>query len=405
MAVGFGAEQARDYVYLDYAATTPLCQEAADAMAAYLVPGRVNLAANANANSLHSPGRAAFSALEQARRQISRDLGAKRAQEIVFTSGATEADDAAVLGMAQAAVDARRRAGSGDFVPRVIVSALEHDAVLKPAKRLEQQGFDVVRLQPNSRGFVTVEALEAALSPQTVLVSIQMANSELGSVQPVRELCRTAHQAGALFHTDATQALGKVPLSLQELEVDAASFSAHKICGPKGVGVLYLKARTPFAPYMLGGGQEAGLRSGTQNVMGAVAFAAAVHAAVESLEDESARLRRMRDDLYGRLAQMRGVRPTVQVEEGSVEYLPNIVHVLVKGVESETLILRLDKQGFGVSGGSACSSGSLDPSHVLTAMGVPTDAARGALRVSFGRYTTEDDLSAFCDALERCMRK
>lgn len=404
MALGFSKEQAKGYVYLDYAATTPLCQEAADAMADYLVPGRTNLAVNANANSLHSPGRAAFSAMEQARRQISRALGIKRAPELVFTSGATEADDAAVLGLAQAAVDARKRAGSGEFVPRVIVSQLEHEAVLKPARKLEQMGFEVVRLAPSRAGFITVEALEQALTPQTVLVSVQMANSEVGSVQPVADLCRAAHVAGALFHTDAVQALGKVPVDLQKLDVDAASFSAHKICGPKGVGALFLRARTPFDPFMLGGGQEGGLRSGTQNVMGMAGFAAAVQMAVGDQPAESERLRGMRDRLYQRLSQIHGVRPTVEVAPGSIDYLPNIVHVLVRGMESETLILRLDAEGFGVSGGSACSSRALDPSHVLTSMGVSTDAARGALRISMGKYTTEQDLSAFCDALERCVK-
>lgn len=404
MAPAFNKEQVGDYVYLDYAATTPLCREAAEAMADYLVPGPANLGVNANANSLHSPGRAAFSAMEQARKQISRALGARRAQEIVFTSGATEADDAALLGIAQAAVTARRRAGSGDFTPRVIVSQMEHEAVLQPARRLEQLGYEVVRLAPNRSGFISVEALERALTPQTVLVSVQMANSEVGSVQPVAQLCRAAHDAGALFHTDAVQALGKVPVNLQELDVDAASFSAHKICGPKGVGALYLRARTPFDPFMLGGGQEAGLRSGTQNVMGMVAFAAAVQMAVGDQEAESARLCLMRDDLYQRLSRIHGVRPTVEVAPGSTDYLPNIVHVLVKGMESETLILRLDARGFGVSGGSACSSSSLEPSHVLTSMGVSGDAARGALRVSMGKYTTEQDLGAFCDALERCVK-
>ena len=272
--------------------------------------------------------------------------------------------------------------------------------MLEPARLLEREGFEVVRLGADSRGFVDSRAFAAALGDNTVLASIQMANSEVGAVQPIAELATLAHGAGALFHTDATQALAKTPLDVSELGVDAASFSAHKICGPKGVGALYLKARTPFAPHMLGGGQEDGRRSSTQNVCGIVGFAAAYHAALEGFEEELDRQRALRDDLRARLSAIRGVRCTVDMESGSRDYLPNIVHVLVKGYESETLVLRLDHAGFGVSGGSACSSHSLEPSHVLRAMGVSADDAYGALRISFGRYTTADDLSRFADALE-----
>lgn len=388
-----------EYVYLDYAATAPLCEEAAAAMAPYFVPGRANLAAGGNANSLHAPGRAAFAALEDARKSVARDLGARRPDEIVFTSGATEADDAALLGIAQAAAEERRRRGAGGFTPHVVVTAVEHDAVLAPAKRLEAQGFRVTRLVPNRQGFVEARALEEALDDDAVLVSVQAANSEVGSIQPIAELARIAHGAGALFHTDAVQALGKAPVNLQELDVDAASFSAHKVGGPKGVGALYLRARTPFQAYAIGGGQEAGRRSGTQNVAGIVGFAAAVRAACAMQKDEAARLRGLRDRLYAQLGALDAVEATVDVEPGSCDFLPNIVHVLVDGLESETLILRFDMQGFGVSGGSACSSHSLEPSHVLRALGIDADRAHGALRISMGRYTTEADVDAFVAAM------
>ena len=233
-----------------------------------------------------------------------------------------------------------------------------------------------------------------------MLVSVQMANSEVGSIQPVAELARLAHAQGALFHTDATQALAKTPINLGELGVDAASFSAHKICGPKGVGALYLKVRTPFAAQMLGGGQEESRRSTTQNVAGIVGFCAACHTTLEHMEAETSRQRAMRDSLRARLAAIPGVRCTVDMPEGSRDYLPNIVHVLVKGYESETLVLQLDMMGFGVSGGSACASHSLEPSHVLRAMGISADDAYGALRVSFGHLTTEADLERFAEALE-----
>ncbi|MRX83205.1 cysteine desulfurase family protein [Eggerthella guodeyinii] len=397
------ASMPEDYVYLDYAATAPLCEEAAAAMAPYFVPGRANLAVGGNANSLHASGRAAFAALEDARKSIARDLGARRPDEIVFTGGATEADDAALLGIAQAAADERRRRGAGAFAPHVVVTAVEHDAVLAPAKRLEAQGFRVTRLVPDRQGFVEVRALEAALDDDVVLVSVQAANSEVGSIQPIAELARVAHAAGALFHTDAVQALGKVPVNLQELDVDAASFSAHKVGGPKGVGALYLRARTPFQAYAIGGGQESGRRSGTQNVAGIVGFAAAVRATCAMQEDEAARLRALRDKLYAQLGAFDAVEATVDVEPGSRDFLPNVVHVLVDGLESETLILRFDMQGFGVSGGSACSSHSLEPSHVLRALGIDADRAHGALRISLGRYTTEADVDAFVAATAKTL--
>lgn len=388
------------YVYLDWAATAPLCEEAAAAMEPYLHSGRANLALGGNANSLHGPGRAAFAALEDARRSLARDLGASRPDEIVLTSGATEADDMAVLGIAQAAAAERRRAGAGStFQPHFITSAVEHDAVLAPAKRLEALGFRVTRLRPNRQGFVEVRALEEALDGDTVLVSVQAANSEVGSIQPVAELARVAHAAGALFHTDAVQALGKVPLNVTELGVDAASFSAHKVGGPKGVGALYLKARTPFEPQALGGGQESGRRSGTQNVCGAAGFAAACHAACAAQEAEAARQRALRDRLYASLFAVEGLEATVEVEPGSEDFLPNIVHVLAEGLESETLVLRFDMKGFGVAGGSACASHSLEPSHVLRALGVDADRAQGALRLSMGRGTTEADIDAFLAAV------
>lgn len=388
-----------NYVYLDYAATAPLIEEAAQAMAPYMQPGRANIAYGGNANSLHVPGRAAFAALEDARRRIARALGAQRPDELILTSGATEADNAALFGLANAAVAARRRAGAGDFTPHVVVSAIEHDAVLAPAKRLEQQGFRVTRVAPNRAGFITPEALAAVIDANTVLVSVMTANSELGSIQPVAELAKVVHAAGALFHTDATHALGKTPVDVRAWGCDAASFSAHKVGGPKGIGALYVKARTPFDAYLLGGGQEAGRRSGTQNVAGAAGFAAAVEAAQANQPAETQRLAVLRDKLYAALAATPGVHPTVDVAPGSTEYLPNIVHVLVDALESETLILRFDMRGFGVSGGSACSSHSLEPSHVLRAVGIGDDAAHGALRISMGRYTTEADINNFIAAV------
>lgn len=397
------AKVSEDYVYLDYAATAPLCEEAARAMEPYQVPGRANLMVNANANSLHSPGRAAFEAMEHARRTVARALGAKRPDEIIFTSGATEADNAVIFGIVSAVADAKRRAGQGGFTPHVIVSSIEHEAVLQAAHELAQRGCRVSYVDPDARGFVTPDVLERVIDDDTVLVSVQMANSEVGSIQPVADLAHIAHSRGALFHTDAVQALGKTPVDLAALDVDAASFAAHKIGGPKGVGALYLRTRAPFDAFMVGGGQEGARRSGTQNVAGIVGFAAACETVCGMVDAEIVRLGALRDKLYAALSSLGPVTPTVVVEPGSRAFLPNIVHVLVDGFESETLILRLDMEGFGISGGSACASHSLDPSHVLKAMGVSRDRALGALRISMGRYTTEDDIDAFLTAFVHCL--
>lgn len=387
--------------YFDYAATAPLCEEAAEAMKPYLLWGVEGLSHNGNANSLHTPGRNAFSAMESARRVVAKAIGARRPDEVIFTSGATESDDAALIGLAQAQIEARRNAGKHVTQPRIIVSQIEHSAVLNPAKKLESMGFEVIRLGVDSNGFVNPEAFEAALTDQTLVASILLANSEVGSIQPIQKLASIAHKKGCMFHTDATQALGKIPVNVMELGVDAASFSAHKIGGPKGIGALYLKARTPFEPYLLGGGQESGKRSGTQNVCGMAGFAAACKAACGNVSAEQKRLISYRDKLYEQLSSLRGVRATVAVDPGSTDYLPNLVHVMVKGVESETMIVRFDSMGICVSGGSACSSHSLDPSRVLTSMGIQADWARGALRLSMGRYTTEEDIQVLLEAIPK----
>lgn len=391
-------------MYLDWAATAPLCEEAALAMEPYMVSGPGNLPAGGNANSLHSAGRSAFGALEKARFSLMRDLGAKRPDEIVFTSGATEADNAALFGIVSAACEKRRRGGEKDFVPHLITSSIEHDAVLAAARALGRTGCEVTVLDPDRQGFVEVRALEAALKDNTVLASIHMVNNEIGSVQPVAELAAVCHGAGALFHTDAVQALGKEHVDLDALGVDAASFSAHKIGGPKGSGALYLRTNTPFDPLIVGGGQESGRRSGTQNVCAAAGFAAACSAACAMQELEAERLRALRDDLYGRLAGFERVYPSVEVERGSRDFAPHVVNVCVDGFESETLILRLDMKGVAVSGGSACSSHSLDPSHVLKAIGVSDDRALGSLRVSLGRYTGPEDVEAFMAAFEESLK-
>lgn len=397
-------EPTDDMVYLDYAATAPVCQAAARAISKYAESGLSDGFPNANANALYSAGRRAFAALEEARHDIAIAIGAKRPSEVMFTSGATEADNAAIIGISLGCIRSSSVSKRlGDDAPHVVVGGIEHDAVLESSHELRRLGFEVTLAPPDRDGFVTVEAVKNAMRESTVLVSVQMANSETGAIMPVRQIAAAAHEGGALFHTDATQALGKEFVDCEGLGVDAASFSAHKIGGLKGTGALYLRAQTPFAPLMNGGGQEGGRRSGTQNVMGAVSFAAAAKEALCNMEEESARLRDLRDALYEHLSSFEGIEPSVEVERGSRDFLPNIVNVLFDGLESETLVLRFDELGFAVSGGSACASRSLEPSHVLTAMGISKDQALGELRVSMGFATTEEDARSFMRAVPKVL--
>ncbi len=385
-------------LYLDYAATAPLSCEARLAMDACLNAGADSLFGNAN--SLHSTGRDAFMALEAARSDMMRAIGAGRPDEVVFTSGATEADNTALMGLAFAALDMRRMRGHSPFRPNIIVSAIEHDAVLSTAAFLKRFGIETRYVRVDASGHVVPASFEAAIDTDTLAASIMMANNEVGSVQPIEELVRISHEHDVPFHTDAVQALGKIPVDVSRLGVDAASFSAHKVGGPKGVGVLYLKTRTPFVPFMHGGGQERGLRSGTQNVAGALGASAAMCFASAHQTETARHLTPLRDRLYRELSYLRGVEPSVVVPGDSAQFLPNIVNVCVRGFESETLIMQLDLKGVCVSGGSACSSHSLEPSHVLTALNIPKHLAQGSLRISMGPDTSESHIDAFIEALK-----
>ncbi len=387
-----------EFVYLDNAATTPLSEHVASVMCECLQGGAKGL--YGNANSVHSVGRKAFSVLEEARYGVMKAIGAKRPDEIIFTSGATESDNAALYGMVAREIIRRKHSGNPVERPRILVCEIEHEAVLEAADVLKHHGVYVDIIPVNKGGFVEPEIFERMMSDpewegQTVLASVMLANNEIGSVQPVAKLAAIAHTYGALFHTDATQALGKTMCDMQKLDVDAASFSAHKVCGPKGVGVLYIKSGSPFNPYLVGGGQERGLRSGTQNVPGIMGCMTAFKDVVEHMETECSRQRALRDKLYAELSSIPAVEMTVEVKPGTLEYLPNIVHVCVHGQESETMILRFDLAGFAISGGSACSSQSLVASHVLRAINTPAHMAKGALRISISSATTQADVDAF----------
>lgn len=379
----------RNATYLDYAASAPLRPEALDAMRAYDEAPY----AGANPNSLHTLGRSAARALDGARADLARCLGGGlRPSDVILTSGGTESNNLAVIGIAEGARARSSRRST------VVLSAIEHDSVLDLAPALRGRGFEVRLARPDAAGVVRPEELESLLDDTCALVSVMYANNETGAVQPVPELARAAHRAGALFHTDAVQAFGHVPLDLAD--VDAVSVAAHKLGGPVGVGALAVRGRVPVRPLALGGGQERGLRAGTQDVRGALAFAAVARALCAGLEPTRAEVSDRARALLARVsAPGSGVAPTLA--DDAADRLPGIVSLLVDGLDSETLVLVLDQEGFEVSAASACSSGSLDASHVLTAMGIPRERALGSLRVSFDERVPRADLDRFADALLR----
>ena len=384
--------------YFDHAASSPMSSLCREEMARY----DAQEWAGANPNSLHTSGRAAFAALECARTDVARAVGAKRPSALVFASGGTEANTLAIRGTALAQLQA-----PGSKRRRVLVSAVEHDSVLDPAASLERDGFTVERIPVLSNGVVDLEALEHMLGPDVALVCVMGANNEVGAVQPIARVLTLAHAQGALVHCDAIQTFGHVPFSTSQLGVDTASFAAHKVAGPVSCGALYVRSRTPIVAQQVGGGQEGGLRSGTQDVRSAMAFAAVAKQAAATLQDNDALLRS-----HGRL-----IVDTLRAEgldffetlrrEGidTPETLPNIVHLLVPGHQTEGLVLGLDDLGYEVSGGSACSSGSLDPSHVLAAMGVPRDLAFCALRISFDARVSAEECEGLAHALARVCRE
>lgn len=376
------------YVYLDYAASAPMVPEAKAAEAAYAEASY----AGANPNSLHTLGREAAMALEGARREIAKALGGGfRPGEIVFTSGGTESNNLALYGIAEGA-RARDRKRT-----RVVVSAIEHDSELDVVPALKDRGFAVTLVRPGRDGRIAPEELERAVGPDCALVSVMSANNETGVIQPVAELAEIAHKAGALMHTDAVQAFGRIPLAIDTC--DAVSIAAHKIGGPVGIGALALRMRCPFRPQNFGGGQEAGKRPGTQDVRGALAFAAAAKAQTDHLAERRSACAAKANRLFQKIcAPGTGIQPTTTAQIDDTR-LPGMVSIYVPGLDSETLILKLDQKGFEVSAGSACSSGSLDPSHVLSAMGIARNDALGALRISFDERISDEDLDRFADAL------
>lgn len=383
------ATMATATVNLDYAASTPLRPEALAAQAAY----DASTLAGVNPNSLHSLGRAAAMRLEEARRMVASSFGARvRASEVIFTGGGTEANLLALLGIAEGA-----RAGDPRRV-RVLVSAIEHDSILDNIPLLRAAGFTVEKLPVCRAGYVEPVELERRMGTDVALVSVMLANNETGVVQPIRELAAIAHASAAYFHTDAIQGWLHIPVDVAQLGVDALSIAGHKVGGPVGIGALYLKGRTPIRARGFGGGQELGLRPGTQDLRAILGLAGAASALAPNVAQERMRLSQLSDALYERLCTHPRIHATVGDRNG-VERLPGIVSIYVEGWDSEELILQLDARGFAVSAASACSSGSLDASHVLTAMSIPRDDALGSLRISFDDRVIPADLDRFADAL------
>lgn len=366
-------------IYLDHNATTPMAPAVREAV----LPALDTLFGNPS--SIHEAGRLARNAIDEARRQVA-SLVNVHARQVIFTSGGTEANNLALRGVAQ-------RRGSG----RILVSSVEHSAVLGPARELAAQGFLVEEVPVNPKGRIMPGAVESRLDRDVILVSVMLANNETGALQSVAEIARSVRAAGAVMHTDAVQAAGKIPLDFGMTGAHLMTLSAHKLYGPKGVGALITDGSIDLLPEISGGGQEAGLRGGTENVAGIVGFGAAAKLARDALPERSRRARLLRDRLEAALL----IRPGITIFGRDVERLPNTCQFSVAGMDGESVQMGLDRQGIAVSTGSACHSKSIEPSHVLTAMGIDASTARGAVRASFGDGNSEADVEALLAALDR----
>jgi len=368
-------------VYLDNSATTPVDPRVAEAMMVFLTEQY------GNPSSVHEYGRQARQAVEHARGQVAALIGAN-AEEIFFTSGGTEADNLALQGAARA----RQAKGR-----HMITTAIEHHAVLDPMKQLTKEGFELTVLPVGEEGILAMEDLRAAVRPDTILISVMHANNEVGSIQPVAEVGALARSQGIVFHVDAVQSLGKLPIDVQTLNIDLLSISSHKIYGPKGVGALYVRKGLRLNPVAFGGSQEKKVRPGTENVPGIVGFGEACRLAGERMAPETAAMVLLRDKLMdGILTRISEVKLNGPRGE---KRLANNVNVSIRYIEGESLLLSLDKVGIAASSGSACTSGSLDPSHVLLALGLTHEIAHGSLRLSLGKQTTDADIEYVLEQL------
>jgi cysteine desulfurase len=386
-------------VYLDHNATTPVDPEVLDAMLPYF-SGEYG-----NASSIHTFGQKARAAVETAREQVAALIGA-RPQEIVFTSGGTEADNHAIFGIAEASVLASSRSrGIGrdatpaarDIqainapVPHIITTAIEHEAVLNTCQALEKRGISFTYLSVDRDGQIDLQALRDSLRehPETLLITVMHANNELGTVQPLEEIGRIAAEADAYFHTDAVQSAGKIPIDVNPFKLDLLSLSGHKFYAPKGIGALYIRGGTRLRQLLYGGHHQRGFRPGTENAAGIVGLGKAAQIAKASLAEDAKRVTALRDTLESALLQR---VPDSRVNGAGAQRNPNTTNITFPGIEGEALVIALDLKGLACSTGAACSSGAVEPSHVLTGIGLPAEDARASLRFSLGRHTTPADI-------------
>ena len=370
------------FVYADNAATTCVSRAALDAMFPYLLEDY------GNPSSLYAFGQKAQEALQEARETVAKCIGATP-REIYFTSGGSEADNQAIVSAA--------RVGARHGKKHLISTKFEHHAVLHTLKKLEKEGFEVTLLDVHADGVVRLEDVEGAIRPDTCLVTVMFANNEIGTIQPIREIGALCRERGIPFHTDAVQAAGHMPIDVVEMNIDMLSMSGHKFHAPKGVGVLYAKRNMPLVNIIEGGAQERGKRAGTENVAGIVALAAALKESCEHMEENTAKILPMRDKLFTELSKI----PHSKINGSLEHHVPGTVNMCFEGIEGESLLLLLDREGICASSGSACTSGSLDPSHVLLSIGLPHEVAHGSLRLSIGEYNSMDEIDHIVEVVPK----
>lgn len=373
-------------IYLDNAATTKTSQEVVDAMLPYFTENY------GNASSIYEVGQRSKEAITTAREEIAKVLGAKT-DEIYFTAGGSEADNWAL----KAAFEAYSKKGN-----HIITTKIEHHAILHTCEYLEKKGAEITYLDVDENGLINLDELQKAIRPETILISIMFANNEIGTIEPVKEIGMIAKEHGVLFHTDAVQAFGQVPIDVDEMNIDMLSSSAHKINGPKGIGFLYIHKGVKIRSFVHGGAQERKRRAGTENVPGIVGYGVAAKRAAETMEVRTAKERELRDYFIDRVLKE---IPYVKLNGDPVKRLPNNINLSFRFVEGESLLIMLDMKGIAASSGSACTSGSLDPSHVLLAIGLPHEIAHGSLRLTLGEDTTKEDLDYTLEQLKEIIGK
>ncbi len=367
-------------IYLDHAATTPTRSEVVEAMLPYFTQKY------GNPSSIYSIGRESKKAIEEARENVAKVIGAQP-REIFFTGSGTEADNWAIKGVAYA----NRQKGK-----HIITTAIEHHAVLHSCQYLESEGFEVTYLPVDPDGLITAEQVKEAIRPDTILISIMFANNEIGTIQPIAEIGKIAKDKGVYFHTDAVQAMGNVNINVEELNVDLLSMSSHKFYGPKGIGALYVRKGVKMTSFMHGGAQERGRRASTENVASIVGLAKALEIACENMEQYNRKLISLRDRT---IEEIQKKVPFIKLNGHRTKRLPGNVNFSFEFIEGESLLLMLDMKGIAASSGSACTSGSLDPSHVLLAIGLPHEIAHGSLRITFGEDNSDTDVDYLMEVL------